>query len=308
MIVSGIKSFVKKTLRPTAASPSKQPTLSVDEYWTNHHVSFPDSALKSADASLRHFVWRNRCYPGYLDLMPVGKANGLSVLDYGCGPANDLVGFGVFSKPKQLIGIDVSAAALDLARRRLALHDIEAILHHVSDTSASIPLPDQSVDVIHCSGVLHHTSNPKQLMLEFRRILKSSGFMQIMVYHRNSIWMHLYVSYLKMLFDPDYMNLSKREAFARSTDGFDCPIADSYSPSDMSDLASSVGLRCEFSGASMSLTELDLMSNLYRAIRDPRLDPESAEFLSVLTFNERNWPLWNGVPAGINACFRLMPA
>src|SRR5690606_26201538 len=105
----------------------------------NHHVSFPDSALKSADASLRHFVWRNRCYPGYLDLMPVGKANGLSVLDYGCGPGNDLVGFGVFSKPKQLIGIDVSAAALDLARRRLALHDIEVTLHLVSDTSVSIP-------------------------------------------------------------------------------------------------------------------------------------------------------------------------
>ena len=31
--------------------------------------------------------------------MPVNQADGLVVLDYGCGPGNDLVGFGHFSNP-----------------------------------------------------------------------------------------------------------------------------------------------------------------------------------------------------------------
>ncbi len=44
---------------------------------------------------------------------------------YGCGPGNDLVGFLLWGHARQVIGIDISRKALELARRRLALHRID---------------------------------------------------------------------------------------------------------------------------------------------------------------------------------------
>ena len=54
--------------------------------------------------------------------MPVDEADDLVVVDYGCGPGNDLVGFSEFSKTKKLIGVDVSKTALKVAETRLKLH------------------------------------------------------------------------------------------------------------------------------------------------------------------------------------------
>lgn len=64
------------------------------------------------------------------------------MLDYGCGPGNDLVGFGVYSKPARLIGMDVSVSSLDEAKHRLALHGIEAELHKIDVGMARVPLDD----------------------------------------------------------------------------------------------------------------------------------------------------------------------
>ncbi len=71
------------------------------------------------------------------------------ILDYGCGPGNDLVGYGVYSNAKKLIGIDVSEKALELARRRLLLHKIspERIeLIQTSDSNVRNPLGNCTVD------------------------------------------------------------------------------------------------------------------------------------------------------------------
>ena len=64
-------------------------------YWTIHMVNSGD--FENAEDSLNHFLWRNQQYPGYIQLMPVNSADNLVVLDYGCGPGNDLVGFSLFS-------------------------------------------------------------------------------------------------------------------------------------------------------------------------------------------------------------------
>ena len=56
-------------------------------YWNNHLVAHDDwSDSKTALDSINQFHWRNAQYPGYIDLMPVDDADGLVVVDYGCGP------------------------------------------------------------------------------------------------------------------------------------------------------------------------------------------------------------------------------
>ena len=45
----------------------------------------------------------------------------------------------------------------------------------------SIPLRDASVDCILCMVVLEHTRNPRQVLLEFARVLKSDGMLVMVV-------------------------------------------------------------------------------------------------------------------------------
>lgn len=239
--------------------------------------------------------------------MPVSGADGKIVLDYGCGPGNDLIGFALFSKPLRLIGADVSELALHLAAKRIGLHGIDTELIKVMEAPADMPLDDRSVDLIHCSGVLMHTPDPLAILQEFRRIIRPDGYAQVMVYHYHSIWMHLYVAYQKMILEDRYMNMSKLEAFARSTDGEDCPISTAYSINRFSELASKAGFHCDVGGISISTTEMKVLNKRWEAIEDKRLDAESREFLYHLTFDEKGLPLYDGRVAGINLACRLAP-
>ena len=97
------------------------------EYWTQHNVT-THYMFSDAKESLDYFDWRNDQYYDYISLMPVIGCDGKTVLDFGCGPGHDLVGFGVYSKPAKLVGVDLSESSLQEARYRLNLHGIEADL------------------------------------------------------------------------------------------------------------------------------------------------------------------------------------
>ena len=168
--------------------------VSPRDYWTGYTVTQDEHA--SRESSLAFLSWRNRQYLGYSELMPTSQARGLEVLDYGCGPGNDLVGFWEESRPRRLIGMDVSPTAIAMSRRRLALHDANVELIEIAEGDVALPLQDGSIDLVHSSGVLHHTPNPEFILREFRRILRPGGRAQIMVYSRDSIWLHLYANYL----------------------------------------------------------------------------------------------------------------
>jgi SAM-dependent methyltransferase len=276
------------------------------EYWSQHHVDAPDGGFASEEHSLAHYAWRNSIYLGYLESMPVSDADGKVIVDFGCGPGNDLVGFGHFSRPARLIGIDVSRQVLSLAERRLALHRIQAELICTGQT-CGLPLDSGSVDLVHCSGVLMHLPNPEKALAEFRRILRRDGYAQVMVYHYDSLWMHLYVAYVKMLAEARYAGLTKQEAFTRSTDGEDCPISTAYRFEEFAELAAAAGLRCEFAGVSISTLEMQLLPQRFAALEDKRLDSESRECLYELRFSDRGLPTYRGRVAGINLACRLYP-
>jgi hypothetical protein len=91
------------------AFPSATTSSLVDEitteYWTSYNVTLHHQ-FESTEESLAYFHWRNDQYFKYIELMPVSGFDNQVVLDFGCGPGHDLVGFSIYSKPKQLIGID----------------------------------------------------------------------------------------------------------------------------------------------------------------------------------------------------------
>lgn len=265
------------------------------------------AAYDSVEQSLSAFQHRNNQYPGYLELMPVTGQDQKVVLDYGCGPGNDLLGFAHYSKPRRLIGIDISPASLDQARRRLDLHGLDADLIHVPYGIYDLPLENESVDYLHCSGVLMLLEDPVRLLREFRRILRPGGELRLMVYNYDSVWLHLYVAYVLQLEHGIYADVDIRRAFSRTTDGEYCPHVDVWNTEDMSAMAQATGFSSEFLGAAPSLWELHVLPLRFKAALNPKLADEHREYLMSLTFDVHGFPLYQGRRTGIDGSYRFLP-
>lgn len=309
-LVGRLRTITRKVataVRPPAATPLPEPAPSVDAYWSEHTVTATEFATR--DASLAYLEWRSAEYPRYRELMDVwGDHDGEVVLDYGCGPGDDLLGFLLFSGAARVVGVDVSERALALARARLELHSIDPRRYELlrtSDAQSAIDLPDASVDFVHCGGVLHHVSDPLRALRELRRVLVDGGRANVMVYNRRSVWYHLYAAYALMIL-PGVGGLSLDEVFARSTDGELCPISRAYDPDSFLALARFGGFDGEFVGGYLSRIELDVLSTWgERAKRDGRLAAEHREFLERFTFDGDGLPMIDGKYAGIGGSYRL---
>jgi SAM-dependent methyltransferase len=295
-----VKRITKKILTLVAGGNSNE------SYWTGRNVTHHQT-FATPQESLDWFDWRNDQYIGYIELMPVAGQDDKVVLDYGCGPGNDLVGFGHFSRPRRLIGADISPSSLAEAQLRLAVHGIPANLIKIDENGNRLALEDGSVDYLHSSGVVHHARDPQAVLKEFRRVLKPTGRCRIMVYHYPSVWVHLYVAYLRQIVEARDEGTDIRAAFATSTDGEHCPIARVYKPTEFAALAASSGFHCRFLGAAISLHEMKVLEHRFSAIEHPRLAAEHRKFLLGLTFDARGLPWHDGHLAGVDGCYELTP-
>ena len=276
----------------------------VEAFWTGHTVSA--GRFASPAHSLAYLEQRSAMYPLFHDLMGLwGRHDDEVILDYGCGPANDMVGFLAHTKARKVIGMDVSPTAFAFALERLELHGFDSArweLVQVSDAVPGIPLPDASVDFVYCEGVLHHVSHPEAVLAEIHRVLRPGGKASIMVYNRDSLWFHRWVAYDRQIRDGTDAGLSLDEAFRRSTDGEGCPISRAYRPTDFVNLCRTVGFDVAFLGGYFSHLELTLDRGVPS---DVRLAQEHCAFLAALTSGPVG-PLYNGLPAGIGGTYSLI--
>ena len=280
----------------------------VDEYWTRHTVN--STPFTSRADSEKYLEWRFDEYPLFRELSGLwGDHAGETVLDYGCGPGDDVTGLALYSGAARVIGLDISETALTLASQRLALHGLDeerVQLGQVSDQVAEIPLESASVDHVHCGGVLHHTSSPEALLAELRRVLRPGGTGFVMVYNSDSIWLHLYVAYEKMLHDPAFAGMELDEAFKRLTDGPECPISRHYWHTEMTALCASAGFDARYVGGYLSRHELrQLDAHWAAAIADERLAEPHYDFLRSLHFDRSGYPMLGQYHAGIGGVYRL---
>ena len=116
----------------------------VDQYWNQHTVhSRPFVSARESEEYLRR---RNAAYPMFTALMDVyGDHAGHVVLDYGCGPGDDVTGFLIWSNARKVIGMDVSEKALQLLTKPET-----DFLQGVLDTDAIRHLPAR-----HAAGLWH---------------------------------------------------------------------------------------------------------------------------------------------------------
>jgi ubiquinone/menaquinone biosynthesis C-methylase UbiE len=95
-----------------------------------------------------------------------------SILDVGCGNGGFLAL--MQSKAPNLAGADLSPEMIKCAKARLG----EAADLHVAD-SEHLPWATDQFDCVTCNFSFHHYPNPRQVLVEMRRVLKPGGHLVI---------------------------------------------------------------------------------------------------------------------------------
>jgi SAM-dependent methyltransferase len=294
--------------RPAIEVVDGDPHTSVDTYWNVRTVG--SGAFISANESQRYLEKRSALYPHFTELMDLyAGRRGEVVLDYGCGPGDDVTGFLLHSGARKVIGIDVSAKALEMVRLRLALHRVDPArveLIQITDASGKVPLPDATVDWLHSGGVLHHTSHPQEIVNDFRRVMKPGARGRLMLYNRESVWYHVWIAYAELIVNDAYPGLTVDQAFTKSTDGPDCPISDAWAPARVLRMIEEAGLQGTFLGGYLNTQELDWWREFGEQARsDARLGPEHREFARQIALDAAGHPTYQGQFAGIGGVYAI---
>lgn len=127
-------------------------------------------------------------------LVDFGAYRGERLLEVGCGIGTDLVRFA--QGGARVTGIDLSETAVDLARRNVELHGVEAEALRVGNGEA-LPFDAETFDVVYGHGVMQYTADPGRLARECHRVLRPGGQAIFMVYNRVS-WLNAMSKVLKV--------------------------------------------------------------------------------------------------------------
>ncbi|MGQ0743222.1 MAG: methyltransferase domain-containing protein [Acidimicrobiales bacterium] len=109
--------------------------------------------------------------------------NGRKVLEIGAGMGTDLAQFA--ASGAVVTDYDLSAGHLERARENFALRGLRATFLH--GDAETLPLEDETFDLVYSNGVIHHTPNTDRVVAEAYRVLKPGGQVTVMVYAERSI-------------------------------------------------------------------------------------------------------------------------
>ena len=93
-------------------------------------------------------------------------------LDVACGAAH--VSEEIAPRLRQVVGIDLTRALLDLAASRLQTAGIKNVLLQEGD-AAELPFVDGTFDLVVCRAALHHFSDPAVQVAEMARVCRPGG-------------------------------------------------------------------------------------------------------------------------------------
>lgn len=150
---------------------------------------------------------------------------GDTVVDLGCGPANQLGIIAALNPDVHFIGVDLSREMLDLAERNLNARGIRNVELREGDITALTDFPDHSVDAVFSTVVLHHLPDEPALFRcfsEVARVLKSDAGLYLVDFgHLKTVsainyFAYQYADRQPELFTVDYLN-SLHAAFELET-------------------------------------------------------------------------------------------
>ncbi len=143
------------------------------------------------------------------------------VIDLGCGPATQLAQIAALNPDSEFVGIDLSPAMLDSARRHVAACGLKNVSFLHGDITRLSQFDNQTVDAVISTMVLHHLPTREHLAAcfsEISRVLKPGGAVYLTDFGRlKSLYSVIRIAYMNAdqqphIFSLDYER-SLRAAF-----------------------------------------------------------------------------------------------
>ena len=153
------------------------------------------------------------------------KYRGKKVLEIGCGIGTDAVNFaraGAF-----YTGIEISIESLKISEQRFRVYSLRGEFLEGNVETIAESLSNRTFDLIYSFGVLHHTPNILNALVQIRTLCHKRTEFKFMVYAKNS-WKSALIE----------IDLDQPEA------KFGCPIANVYSKEEIYKLMSISGFKC----------------------------------------------------------------
>jgi len=98
------------------------------------------------------------------------------VLEVATGPGH--VAFGFADRCKSVVGVDLTRAPLEIARKTQRKRETENV-DFVRSDAEDIPCPPDSFDVVVCRLALHHVERPGRIVREMARVCRPNGTVAI---------------------------------------------------------------------------------------------------------------------------------
>jgi len=112
---------------------------------------------------------------------PTGK-----LVDVGCGSGNLIVQIAERLLNLDLIGVDISAEVLELAKKRAFENDLKERKEFKLGSVENMPFPNNSIDFLVSTISLHHWQDPVRAFNEFFRVLRENGTLLIFDFRRDA--------------------------------------------------------------------------------------------------------------------------
>jgi SAM-dependent methyltransferase len=159
---------------PALRLPGSERTEQVRDFYTA--APFPGYPPRDSLSWLRTRAERSR-FPRLLDEAIPGDAR---IVEIGCGTGQ--MSLYLARADRIVIGADLTRASLLLgaqAARRFALDEVLFV-----ETDLSAPaLREESFDIVYCSGVLHHTPDPRASFARVARLARPGGMIILGLYN-----------------------------------------------------------------------------------------------------------------------------
>lgn len=107
--------------------------------------------------------------------IPIHEIN--KILDLGCGTGRFTAALGE-TFGCQVVGVDPSAAMLDVAKSRSGSNG-QPHIEWTQGAAEDIPLENEAVDLVFMSQLFHHLPQPQQALAEIHRVLSTTGYLAI---------------------------------------------------------------------------------------------------------------------------------
>lgn len=146
------------------------------EQWT------ADPCGPSARGAAELLEKRREYAPWMAAALDYAGAEGLAVLDVGCGQGIDLCEYALVGA--RVTGVDLTPRHVELARAHLAELGLNGSV--VVGDAEALPFAEHSFDRVSSNGVLHHTPDIMAALREILRVLRTCGRATIIVYNRGS--------------------------------------------------------------------------------------------------------------------------